>query len=598
IPNAVDTGIYAFDETTRRAVRKELGIPEDAFVIGHVGRFDEMKNQAFLVDVLAACGDSVAGRPPYLLFVGDGKLRENVREKAEKEGLPDRVLFAGRCSADRTAAMYQAFDIFALPSYYEGLPGTAIEAQAAGLPCLISDRVTKESAVTPQVHFLSIEDAGEWARAAAGAAGQADLSLRTDVSREARETLMKAGYDAGALAMHMQEKYLSFAKKQILLIAPSLRQGGLERVCVRTARLLAAERADVYQVHIALFDGRDAAYDTTGLDVTDLKLPSRKGALGKILNLERRRAALRKLKKRLRIDTSYSLGQTANLAGIGARAGDRIICGIRSYQDFDNPEKLRRFALEADLIACCSRQMEQDFVDRFHPERSCTVYNPINTSIGGESDAVPEGKITAFLNTHPQLIMSMGRCDRIKGFWHLIKAFAVLRSRESAKGFSSIAEKSGLIIIGAGDFRAYAALAEALGIGGDVLFTGLLTDPFPLLKKARLYALTSYHEGFPNALVEALALGVPAIAADCRTGPAEILTDDADCGVLIPLLAEKEDLNPAHISEEEKELALRMEEVLSDPARWERMHENAPRRAAAFSDSAYVEALDKMFRMV
>lgn len=144
------------EATDRERVRAELGIPRGAFVVGHVGQFREAKNHAFLVDVAA----EVMGRLPgaALLLVGAGELEDAVRDKVRRSGCADHVFFAGNRS-DVPRILRGAMDAFLFPSFFEGLPLAAIEAQAAGLPCFLSDRITTEThVVKPLVTNLSLTD--------------------------------------------------------------------------------------------------------------------------------------------------------------------------------------------------------------------------------------------------------------------------------------------------------------------------------------------------------------------------------------------------------------------------------------------------------
>lgn len=158
IPNAIELDKFRFDPTVRRETRKELGIAEDTFLIGHVGRFMPQKNQAFLVDVLA---DLLPNRPKTMLaFVGDGPDKADVQQHAEELGVSDHVLFLGqRSDVNR---LYQVFDVFCLPSLYEGLCVVGIEAQCAGLPCLFSNSITREVDLTEASRFIPIESPKEW----------------------------------------------------------------------------------------------------------------------------------------------------------------------------------------------------------------------------------------------------------------------------------------------------------------------------------------------------------------------------------------------------------------------------------------------------
>jgi len=123
------------------AVRAELGIPQDALVVGHVGRFDPQKNHEFLLEIFKCLAKS---RPNIrLLLVGDGPLRSDIEQKASGLGITDKIIFAG-LRRDVSRLMLGAMNVFVMPSLYEGLPIVGIEAQAAGLPYVLSDAITEE----------------------------------------------------------------------------------------------------------------------------------------------------------------------------------------------------------------------------------------------------------------------------------------------------------------------------------------------------------------------------------------------------------------------------------------------------------------------
>lgn len=160
VPNAIDAKEFAFSEQVRQRKRSELGIGEQEFVIGHVGRFGHMKNHAFLLDVFAQLHKRLPDS--RLLLVGEGGLMDSIREKAAALGLSGRVIFAGNQA--KVADYYMAMDFFVFPSIFEGLPGSVIEAQAAGLRCLVSDSVTDEVLITPLAQALPLSDgAAAWA---------------------------------------------------------------------------------------------------------------------------------------------------------------------------------------------------------------------------------------------------------------------------------------------------------------------------------------------------------------------------------------------------------------------------------------------------
>lgn len=192
--NAIDAAQYTHCPETALRVREELGIPTDALVVGHVGRFDPPKNHEFLLRVF-----SKLPKNTRLLLVGDGQLRKAAEKQAYELGIADRVIFTGICGD--VPRLLQAMDVFVFPSLYEGLPVSLIEAQAAGLPCLISDRVPIECKKTDPVRQISLS-AGEesWAEVVL----EASKMPRTDAAAQIRE----AGFDIVNNTQWLQNYYL------------------------------------------------------------------------------------------------------------------------------------------------------------------------------------------------------------------------------------------------------------------------------------------------------------------------------------------------------------------------------------------------------
>lgn len=160
IRNAINVEQYAYSTEQRTKYRQELGIAEDALVIGHVGRFMFQKNHAFLVEIFR----EVYQREPrsVLLLIGDGELRSDMEQLVQRYGLADNVHFLGLCKD--VCNLYNAMDVFVLPSWYEGLPVVSVEAQANGLRCLFSTNVTAESRLTKTAEFYDLADgAVKWA---------------------------------------------------------------------------------------------------------------------------------------------------------------------------------------------------------------------------------------------------------------------------------------------------------------------------------------------------------------------------------------------------------------------------------------------------
>lgn len=160
INNAIQTEKYLFSENKREKIRMELNISENDFVVGHVGRLSPEKNHEFLIDVFNKFHET--NPQSKLLLIGDGHIRNALEEKIASLGIKDSVIFAG-IRNDINEAL-SAMDCFVMPSIYEGLPVTLVEAQSAGLRCLVSDTITKLVSVTDIVDYFSLEkSAKEWA---------------------------------------------------------------------------------------------------------------------------------------------------------------------------------------------------------------------------------------------------------------------------------------------------------------------------------------------------------------------------------------------------------------------------------------------------
>jgi glycosyltransferase involved in cell wall biosynthesis len=196
--NAIDVESFACNETTRAQVRKELGL-EDKFVLGHVGGFKRVKNHMFLIQVFKEVQKL---RPDArLLLIGDGGLLNDVKDKVRQLGLEEFVQFAG-VRAD-VSSLLSAMDVFVFPSLYEGVPVTLIEAQSAGLPCIISDTITNEVFVTELLEALSLsESAHVWAEKISRFSNGYD---RKDTSNE----IISAGYDIKQSVTELERFYLN-----------------------------------------------------------------------------------------------------------------------------------------------------------------------------------------------------------------------------------------------------------------------------------------------------------------------------------------------------------------------------------------------------
>ncbi len=189
LPNAIETSKYAYDAKARDSVRSILGISEDTYVVGHVGRFMKQKNHTYLLSVFQRMLE--IRKDAVLLLIGEGELEDEIRLLAEEMRLGDKVIFAGvRGDLPR---VYSAMDVFCLPSLYEGFPVVLLEAQANGLPVVCSDKITEEVCLTGLVKRLPLEHIEIWPTAMLGT--------------ERSMTVLPEEYEIRNAVKRLEEKY-------------------------------------------------------------------------------------------------------------------------------------------------------------------------------------------------------------------------------------------------------------------------------------------------------------------------------------------------------------------------------------------------------
>lgn len=173
LPNAVETDKFAFDETVRREVRRDLGV-EDRFVIGMVGRLADQKNYPFALQIMAKLRHILP--EAILVAAGNGPDEAMIWELIRQYGLEDHVQMLGRRSD--VSRLYQGFDLFLMPSLYEGFPVAGVEALSSGLPVLLSDEITKELQVFSAVEYLPLGDVDVWVQGIRRHQTSGDRALR------------------------------------------------------------------------------------------------------------------------------------------------------------------------------------------------------------------------------------------------------------------------------------------------------------------------------------------------------------------------------------------------------------------------------------
>lgn len=194
--NAIRTEEYAFQTEVRERLRRELGADKE-LVIGHVGRFNENKNHKFLVDVFEKVLEKE--KDALLLLIGEGETMDDVKKQVSEKGMERQVRFLG--IKKNVNEWLQAMDVFAFPSFAEGLGIVLIEAQAAGLPCCCTDTIPGEAKCSENMVFLSLNEKKDvWAETL--------LDMRVEDRAAGTQNVRNAGYDVLEEANKLERFYV------------------------------------------------------------------------------------------------------------------------------------------------------------------------------------------------------------------------------------------------------------------------------------------------------------------------------------------------------------------------------------------------------
>jgi glycosyltransferase involved in cell wall biosynthesis len=201
INNGIDINEFKYNKYIRTSIRKELAVDEDTFVIGHVGRFVPVKNHTFIIDIFNNVLQKRANS--RLILVGTGPLQNKIIEKVKKLEIENKVIFLGeRSDVNR---LLQGFDLMLFPSLYEGLPMALVEAQASGLNCVISDRITcKVDIGCNLMKYLSLDDGSKvWSKFIL----RIDCNMRNNININSHLNMI--GYNIKETAKNMEEFYIN-----------------------------------------------------------------------------------------------------------------------------------------------------------------------------------------------------------------------------------------------------------------------------------------------------------------------------------------------------------------------------------------------------
>ncbi len=379
---------------------------------------------------------------------------------------------------------------------------------------------------------------------------------------------------------------------KICVLKESLKIGGTERSAANISRVLCKE----HDVYTTLFDGRDAKY-LYGGELVNFALPPKPSIVGKIINTYLRDIKIRRFLRQKKIDILYTFTAINNRQTRFKYNNTVKIISARDYGAMERQHNNYHDALlNSDAMICNSEYTKDFYLSKYpeHADRVYAVYNYIDVDeICAQANEPIEDGFNEFLSSHSNTVISVGRFCKEKGFEFLIEAIAQARKTDNSIG---------LVLVGDGDFRQkYLDIIEKHQLQEHVYFTGFQKNPYKYMSKCGCYVLSSISEGFPNVLAEAMALGLPVIATNCFSGPAEILRKDknytavtdkfteCDFGIITPKITIKNNENAI------SQLSGAVTALLGNKNITEKYSALSQTRAKEFSEDAVKNQLNNIF---
>lgn len=379
---------------------------------------------------------------------------------------------------------------------------------------------------------------------------------------------------------------------KVCILKESLCIGGTERGASNISKVLEQD----HDVTMALYNGSDIQYSYGG-KLVDFNLPPKKTLIGKVFNTLARDMKLRPLIKKEKFDILYTFTAVGNRQTHYKYPNTIKIISARDFAKMEEvPSDYHDALNNSDAMICNSEYLKQYYLSRYpeHADKVYTLYNCLDLEeINRQAKEEAPLPFLSFSEQHKKTIVAVGRFCEVKGFEYLIEAFAQAREKIGDLG---------LVMVGDGKSMAkYEDAVQRLGIKDHVFFAGYQSNPYKYMARCNCFVMPSLNEGFPNVLAEALALGLPVIATNCYSGPAEILRMDGnyevvkdqyaacDFGILIPRIEKNDN---GHIV---TQLSLAICELIQDADKMQYYKEAALKRAEDFSMEAARKRLNRVF---
>ena len=513
IHNAIDIDKFKFDEVARKKLRKEFGIKDSTIVVGHVGRFVQQKNHTFLVDVFK--GYHKKNPDSKLLLVGSGPLEDEIKKKVERLDLKDSVLFRGQ--RDDINKLYSVMDVFCLPSLYEGLPVVGVEAQAAGLPTIFSNRISKEVIVSSYAKIVSIQDTGLYIEKI----NKATRSIKKQRSYATVFEYMDINNEASTL-----EKIYCRPIKVLHLISTSLFSGA-ENVACQIINLFKSDNG--YDMKYCAVIGKNKE----ALEIR--KIP--------VLKLDK--FNIHDIKKAIREynpDIIHAHDPKSTIASAIASRGKKIIAHIHS-----NHRYMRKISIKSCIFHF---YIEKRISSIIWVSDSALNEYIFNKKINKKIDSVvlrnvvnPNELKDIARNDKDQYsfdLVFLGRMEDVKNPLRFIDIMSQIQKNKRDIKVAMIGDGSLMNEI--------KTKVNELGLEKNITIFGNLINPYKILLSSKILVITSRYEGTPMNALESIACGIPIVSTPVD-GLLELLdkrylcsSDDEFISVIIDLLTSQKDI--------------------------------------------------------
>ncbi|BFK82361.1 hypothetical protein I3900191A7_25060 [Clostridium baratii] len=491
IYNAIDIKKFKFDENIRKNKREQLGIKDNTFVVGHVGRFNKQKNHLFLIEIFNEVYK--INNNVKLLLIGIGPLQYEIKEKVKKLGLTNNVIFLN--NRNDVNELMSVMDVFIFPSLYEGLGTVLIEAQASGLVCLASKNIPKLANVSDRFYQMSLnEPARNWANKA----------LSININKRNISSKIRV-FDVEKCAIELSEFYKNNSKIKICHFVNGIVNGGVERVLINYFSNI--EDRYKYELHIVTQGNSDSKclreFQKMGFKIHTVT--RKKDSLYKNYK------DIRNILKNTKFDIIHAHMSSTNffplfysyLSGVKIRIS-------HSHLVMPNISKLEKLYIKAGKLFdtdrfACSREAA---ISLFNTENNVIILNnAINLEDFRYRQEIRNNYRNQLKIEEDEVVIGhVGRFVEQKNHKFIIEVFNELVKRNN---------RYKLILIGIGELKEeIKERVKKLDIEKNILFLDSRNDVNNVMQAMDIFILPSLFEGLGIVLIEAQSIGLKCFASD------------------------------------------------------------------------------------